>query len=619
MAITFIYPIKSTPANSIEYNKSNKEGTVIKEKDDSMDSLNYIMRDKRGNVSELSKEYLEKMKGYISIKDNKVTFETISTALNCSLNNANEQWNLIRQKYERNRKANIKENLQYCIVQNFGNDLDPLIANEIGVKFAKDYLSDYQCIVSTHINTGYVHNHIEFNATSFVTGKKFNDNLKAVSDIRKISDKLCEEYNLDILENTRDLNLIKYKDMEGNTKFFEPTERKNKILENEFSNKNDYRNTVQFKNFEKSNETHLETLRKDINKVIPFSNSYDEFIQQMINLGYEVKAKNKKGEWRKSISFKEATWDKFTRDKSLGEEYSRENLTKLILNNLEKNKNKTIAASVNKSEIEVIDDTYNNEMVRKLDVDYRYIKKKDGIEKIQRSGIEKYIIIDTKKLDKEINNMINNAYKIENKKQTLSTESKRKQYLLDRINGNLKTLKFVEDKSIKSFDQIQGIVSVLYEKRNKANNEINNIAAALKKANRNVILINKYNDLKEIISLNNENNNNEYNNFEKTNDLKLLESYENELKRLNLFSENNQVKYIDKYNKFNNSFKQLCIALENINKQIKDYDECVFNIKYVDKNNENKYEQEINKYYSVRSKNKDKDKDKSDKDFDKSK
>lgn len=96
MAITFIYPIKSTPANSIEYNKTNKEGTVIKEKDDSMDSLNYIMRDKRGNVTELSKEYLEKMKGYISIKDNKVTFETINTALNCSLNNANEQWKIGR-------------------------------------------------------------------------------------------------------------------------------------------------------------------------------------------------------------------------------------------------------------------------------------------------------------------------------------------------------------------------------------------------------------------------------------------------------------------------------------------------------------------------------------------
>lgn len=608
MAITFIYPIKSTPANSIEYNKSNKEGTVIKEKDDSMDSLNYIMRDKRGNVSELSKEYLEKMKGYISIKDNKVTFETINTSLNCSLNNANEQWSLTRQKYERKRNTNKKENLQYCIVQNFGNDLDPLIANEIGVKFAKEYLKDYQCIVSTHINTGYVHNHIEFNATSFVTGKKFHDSLKAVADIRKISDKLCEEYNLKILENTRDFNLIKYKDSEGKTKFFEPTDRKNKILENEFSNKNDYRNTTQFKKFENTKETHLDTLRKDINKVIAFSNSYDEFIQQMINLGYEVKAKNKKGEWRKSISFKEATWDKFTRDKSLGEEYTRENLTKLILSNLEKSRNKELARSIDKFENPVIENTYSYENIDRLDIDYRYRGNEDKIEKIQRGNIEKYIIVDTKKINKEINNMINNAYKIDNKKQTLTTDSKRKQYLLDRINGNLKTLKFVEDKNIKSFDQIQGIVSVLYEKRNKASNELNNISAALKKVSRNIILINKYNDLKEIIEMNSKNNNSEYNNFEKINDLKLLESYENELKKLNLSTKENQIKYVDKYNKFNNSFKQLCVALENINKQIKEYDECVFNIKYVDKNNDNKYQQEINRYYSIKNTNSEKDK-----------
>lgn len=595
MAITFIYPIKTTPQNSIEYNISNKEGSI--EKDDGADSLNYIMRDKKGIVNELSEDYLKKMKAYITVEGDKIIFETISTALNCSVKNANEQWNYVRNKFK--RKANYnddrKENLQYCIVQNFGTDIDPLLANKIGKEFAEEYLSKYQCIISTHINTGYVHNHIEFNATSFVDGKKFNDCLKAIADIRKISDRLCEKYNLQVLEHTKEFNLIKYKDSNGKIKYYEPTERKDKIVEGEFSNKNDYRNTDQYKEFAKRKETHLDILKNDIEKVITLSETYEDFLQQMQNIGYEVKAKTQNGNWRKHISFKAETWDKFIRDSALGEEYIREKLTASIEKNNEKKEKEIINEDNNM--IVAGDYHYDSKLINSLDEYYRYKKRKTYYEKIERSEIEKYIVLNTKSMNNEIDEMVKHASYVRREREQVINGSKRKQYLIDRINSNLRTLQFVEDNNIRSFEQIKNIVSSLYEKKNMASEELNVISNVLKNANKNIALIKRCREIEENI---NNNDSLEYNAYEKENDIKMLEAYKSKLKQINLLEEDKQKKYIDKYNKYEYEFKKLCLALENINKRINSYDECVFNISYIDRQNDNKYRNQIEQYYEVK-------------------
>lgn len=595
MAITFIYPIKTTPQNSIKYNTSNKESTI--EKDDGADSLNYIMRDKKGIANELSEEYLKKMKAYINIEGDKIIFDTISTALNCSVKNANAQWNYVRNKFK--KKANYnegkKENLQYCIVQNFGTDIDPLLANRIGKEFAEEYLSKYQCIISTHINTGYVHNHIEFNATSFVDGKKFNDCLKTIAEIRKISDRLCEKYNLQVLEDTKEFNLIRYKDSNGKIKYYEPTERKDKLIEGEFSKKNDYRNTNQYKEFIKRKETHLDILKKDIEKIITISETYEDFLQQMHNIGYEVKAKTQNSNWRKHISFKAETWDKFIRDSALGEEYTREKLTSFIA----KNNNKKEVEVVKKDKNIMIEESYNydDKLINSLDVYYRYKKIKKDYEKIKRNEIEKDIIINTKNMNDELNEMIRQASYIKKEREQVINGSKRKQYLLDRINSNLKTLQFVEENNIRSFEQIKNIVATLYEKRNIASEELNLISAALKNANKNIVLMKKCRELEGCI---NNNMNLEYDLYEKENDIKMLEVYKNKLKQMNLLDEDKQEKYIEKYGKYEYEFKKLCFALENINKRINNYDECVFNISYIDRQNDNKYKKQIEQYYEVK-------------------
>lgn len=605
MAITFIYPIKVTGEKSLDYDTENKETKLLKKtKNDSKDSLDYIMRDKKGNVYQLSSEYMEKMKNYISYDEkNNITFHTIKTSLNCTTENAHKEWEMVR-KNSKNKRGDGGI-LQYCIVQNFGTDLDPMIANEIGVKFANEYLSDYQCVVSTHINTGFVHNHIEFNATSFATGKKFYDQLKTISEIRKISDKLCSEYELDVLEKTKDFNYIIYKDTNGKTKIYEPTERKNEIRAGEYSNKNDYRNTEQYKISTEFKNSHIKELKNDIDRFVPHATSYEDLLQQLRNIDYEIKDKTKKGEWRKQISFKAPTWDKFTRDSSLGKEYEREFLTQVIAENVkEKKEELKQAKNQNTTNVDFKESDiymYGRMIIEDIDEEYRYKKKskdKEEYEKVYRGYIEKYIIKDTKKLNKEINSIMRQSMFPKNENHTMPNATKKEQYLIDRINSNLRTLHFVEEKELRSFEQINDIVKSLYEKRNACYQQMNMISKALKNANADIVLIEKAKELKQVIERNSSNP--DYVLYEKENDTMLLQKYENVLKEKGLLDNDRQEQFKMKYNKYNNTFLQLSKALETVNKDIKNYDECIYNIKSVDKNNGNVYASQIENYYSTK-------------------
>lgn len=599
MAITFIYPVKVTGEKSLNYDTENKNAEIIQNKNDSKNALDYIMRDKKGNTYKLSADYIQKMKNYISYDENKnIIFHTVTSGLHCCVENAHKEWELVRQNS--NNRRSDSGNLQYCIIQNFGIDLDPMIANKIGVEFAQKYLADYQCVVSTHINTGYVHNHIEFNATSFVTGKKFNDNLKAIRDIRQVSDELCKQYELEVLEHTKDFNYIMYKDTNGKIKVYEPTERKNQILEGEFANKNDYRNTGQFKQSVEYKDTHLDELRKDIERLLPYTVSYEDLLQQLRNVGYEIKEKTKNGEWRKYVSFKAPTWDKFVRDKSLGEEYERENLKKTI----EKQKSKIVNYQENKMDDDIKRSdiyVYGRIVIEDIDDNYRYKKKKNTYEKVNRNEIEKYIIADVKRLNKEMNRVKYKAtFKpLEHHVQELAEGTKKEQYLIDRINSNLRTLRFVEDREIKSFEQINDVVKMLYEKRKACHNQLDLIEKALRRANADIVLIDKYNTIKNMISDNGNNPN--YAAYEKNNDLDLFKSYESILKEKGLLSEERQLEFKEKYAKYNNSYLQLVQALEKINDDIREYDDCIFNISTVDKNNGNRYISQIETYYNTKN------------------
>lgn len=79
-------------------------------------------------------------------------------------------------------------------------EVTPDIAHEIGVKLAQEMWNDYEVVVATHQNTNHIHNHFIINSVSFKTGIKYNNNKTNYAKLRNISDSLCMEYKLSILD-----------------------------------------------------------------------------------------------------------------------------------------------------------------------------------------------------------------------------------------------------------------------------------------------------------------------------------------------------------------------------------------------------------------------------------
>lgn len=62
----------------------------------------------------------------------------------------------------------------------------------------------YEYVIGTHLNTGHIHSHIVWNSVSRIDGKKYHSNGKSyVTQIRTVSDELCQKYGLSIIESSR--------------------------------------------------------------------------------------------------------------------------------------------------------------------------------------------------------------------------------------------------------------------------------------------------------------------------------------------------------------------------------------------------------------------------------
>lgn len=98
-----------------------------------------------------------------------------------------------------------KEVLAYHIRQAFKpGEITPEDANRIGRELAERFTKGrYQFIVATHIDRGHVHNHIIFAAVSEDAGRRFRDFLGTAKAVRKISDRLCLENGLSVIENPK--------------------------------------------------------------------------------------------------------------------------------------------------------------------------------------------------------------------------------------------------------------------------------------------------------------------------------------------------------------------------------------------------------------------------------
>lgn len=72
----------------------------------------------------------------------------------------------------------------------------------LGVAFAKEMWGDrFQIIVTTHLDRDHLHNHFCFNSVSFKDGKKYDYRKSERVRMMEISDRLCKERGLSVIEN----------------------------------------------------------------------------------------------------------------------------------------------------------------------------------------------------------------------------------------------------------------------------------------------------------------------------------------------------------------------------------------------------------------------------------
>ena len=231
-----------------------------------------------------------------------------------------------------------EEPLLWHIRQGFdGFEVDYYTANEIGRKLADEVFKDYVVLVTTHANTENIHNHLVISAWNSEGNKLHNDHA-LLRKIRDVSDRLCKEYGLSVLENTKNMNLVSYKDKNGVTRYYEPTARKNDLIKQRewgeaiTDRVGSYRNTEAFEVWQNDKKTNQQEIREDIDSLLPICKDYDDLLRRLRDIGYRIKAKKANGDWLKYVSFQAPTHDKTTRDKSLDDDgfYLRLNLTEYL-------------------------------------------------------------------------------------------------------------------------------------------------------------------------------------------------------------------------------------------------------------------------------------------------
>ena len=214
-------------------------------------------------------------------EDDKKTDQTMYvSAINCPKQRAYQCMMTTKQRY-----GKFGGNVAYHGYQSFKRDeVTPDEAHQIGIETAKRMWNEYEVVVTTHLNTDNIHNHIVVNSVSFKTGRKFENHVSDHYKLREISDLICEERGKSVLPPSK---------FKGSSKK-EYWIKKNGGL------------------------SHRDMLRKDIDSIIKNSTSWTYFKENLKGFGYEIVRNND----YKHISVKAVGWKRSVRLDSLGANYT---------------------------------------------------------------------------------------------------------------------------------------------------------------------------------------------------------------------------------------------------------------------------------------------------------
>ena len=261
MATTSIWSIKNNLKQSINY-IINPEKTI--NKDYGNNDYNYL-------------EY-SGTKDY-DFKNEKAQYVS---CINCSKYNPYGDMKFTKEQYRKTDGV-----LAFHGYQSFKEgEISADIAHEIGVKFVEEMFNDYEVVVSTHQNTNHIHNHFIINSVSYKTGKKYNNNRANLAKLRQISDSICAEYGLSVLDE-------------------------------EISYKNTYKHKI-------LNDDYYKILKEDLDNIISYLVTLKQVLERLKKLNYQVYSRNG------ILTIYKDGFDRVRIEKAFGNNYSIDSINKRL-------------------------------------------------------------------------------------------------------------------------------------------------------------------------------------------------------------------------------------------------------------------------------------------------
>lgn len=100
----------------------------------------------------------------------------------------------------------------YHIIQSFKpGEVTPELALEIAKEFAAEHLPGYQAVIGVHVDKEHIHAHTIFNSVNADTGEKYHSNARSYySQIRAISDRLCQKHGLSVVMEGKGEKAVSY-------------------------------------------------------------------------------------------------------------------------------------------------------------------------------------------------------------------------------------------------------------------------------------------------------------------------------------------------------------------------------------------------------------------------
>lgn len=121
------------------------------------------------------------------------------SGINCSPATARDEMLAVKKRFGKKDGT-----VAYHGYQSFApGEATPELAHEIGVKLATRLWGDrYQVIIATHLDKeNHLHNHFVVNTVSFADGIKYHRTKKDYHEMQTVSDALCREYGLSVIEH----------------------------------------------------------------------------------------------------------------------------------------------------------------------------------------------------------------------------------------------------------------------------------------------------------------------------------------------------------------------------------------------------------------------------------